>query len=147
MRCTLKNFHQYTCHQVRILLSITDDISGLEDSLNDLPDPANVANADAYEELIYNNTIPMFPNQTTLGEAPQNLELTEQYDQSEAGDQADLTPPQTMSMPLVDQFPFSNPGMPIPERSQGSSAYKSWGATSMDSPWAPFQSKLDWNIA
>ncbi len=73
-------------HWVRILLSITDDISGLEDSLNNLSDPANVANANAYEELIYNNTIPMFPNQTTLDKAPQNLELTEQYDQSEVGD-------------------------------------------------------------
>lgn len=128
-------------------LTLTDDTSGLQDVLNDPPDPADVADADAYEELINNNSTPIFPNQTTVGKAPEILELTEQYDQSEAGDQADLTPPQTSSALVTDQFPFGNPGMPIPEKPQGSSVHESWEATSMDSPWAPFQSELDWNMA
>ena len=83
-------------------------------------------------------------------EAPQIPELTERgYDQSEAGDHADgdhadLTPPRTPSTLVIDQFPFGNPGMPIPEKPQGSSVYDSWEATSMGSPWAPFQSELGW---
>jgi hypothetical protein len=125
---------------------------GLEDALNDSLDPADVADADAYEELINTNSTPINPDQTSVDEAPQIPELTEQYDQSEAGDHADgdhadLTPPQTPSTLVIDQFPFGNPGMPIPEKPQGSSVYDSWEATSMGSPWAPFQSELDWNVA
>jgi len=138
---------------VGILLSITDDTLGLENILNDLPDPpdpADVADADAYKELINSSSTPIFPNQTSVGRVPQILELTEEYRQSEVGDQTDqanLTQPQTPSTLVVDQFPFGNPGAPIPEKPQGSSVYESWEATSMGSLWAPFQSELDWNIA
>src|ERR1700679_2772450 len=83
----------------------------------------------------------------TVGRAPQILELTKQYDQCEAGDQPDLMPPPTSSTPVIDQSPFGHPGMPIPEKPHGSSVHESWEATSMDSPWASFQSELDWNMA
>ena len=79
-----------------------------------------VADADAYEELINTNSTPINPDQTSVDEAPLEIpELTEQYNQSEAGDHADrdhadLTPPQTPSTLVIDQFPFGNPGMPIP---------------------------------
>jgi hypothetical protein len=55
-----------------------------------------------------------------------------------------LTPPQAV---VIDQFPFGSPGMPIPGKPKGLSAHESWRAASMDSPWAPFRSELDWNVA
>ena len=113
---------------------------GLEGICDDPPDPADVADADAYKELIRNNTITINPDQTTVGEA---LDLTEQDDQTGAVDHANLTPPQGMSTLVIDQFPFSSLGMPIPNKPQGASVYESWRATSMDSLWAPFCSKLD----
>lgn len=116
------------------------------DPLYDPPDPADVADADAYEELVNNVPTPIFSNQTT-DRAPQIPELTEQHDQTEVGDQVDLIPPQTSSTLLVDKFPFGNPGMPVREKPQGRSVYESWEATSGGSPWAPFQSELEWNIA
>jgi hypothetical protein len=69
-----------------------------------VPDPADVADADAYEDLIHNNlaTIDSEPDQTAIGEAP---ELTEQEDPSAIGDHSDLTSPQGMPTVIVDQFP------------------------------------------
>lgn len=139
--------------RVRFLFSITDDTFGLEDalgledSLDDAPDPADVADADIYEDLMISNSAPSFPNQMTGGVALQIPDPTEQCDQYEAGDQADPLPPQTPSTLVIVQFPFGNPGWPISEMPQGSSAYESWEATSTNSPWAPFQSELDWNMA
>ncbi len=120
------------------------------DIFNDPPDPADiadVADADAYEELLREgeNSTSTFPNQST--EPPVNPDPTGQLDETETEGQADLVPPQTMSTPVVDRFPFGSPGMPIPDKPQGPSAYESQQATSMDSSWAPFRSKLDWDIA
>ncbi|KAN0120448.1 hypothetical protein V8E52_004275 [Russula decolorans] len=92
-----------------------DDLLALEDISDDVPDPADVADADAYEDLIHNNlaTIDSEPDQTAIGEAP---ELTEQEDPSAIGDHGDLTSPQGMPTVIVDQFPFGSPGMPIPDK-------------------------------
>lgn len=120
---------------------------GLEDPLDDPPDPADVADADTYEELMNSSTTAIFANQTTIGAAPQTPEPMEQDDQSEAGDQDDISPPQTPSIHVIDQFSFGNPGMPISEKPQGSSMYGSSEATFTNSVWAPFQSELDWNMA
>jgi hypothetical protein len=80
-----------------------------------VPNPADVADADAYKDLIHNNlaTIDSEPDQTAIGEA---LELTEQEDPSAIGDHGDLTSPQGMPTVIVDQFPFGSPGMPIPDK-------------------------------
>ena len=43
---------------------------------------------------------------------------------------------------VVEGFPFGNPGAPIPGMPQGPS-YEQFRAT----PWAPFQSQRDWDIA
>ena len=43
---------------------------------------------------------------------------------------------------VIEGFPFGNPGAPIPEMPQGPS-YEQFCAT----PWAPFQSQRDWDIA
>ena len=133
-----------TCHNS---LSITDDTSGLVDPLYVPPGPADVADADAFEELVHNFSTPNFSNQTTVDMAPQIPELTEQYDPTEVEDEVDLTPPQTLSEEFIDNFPFGNPGMPIREKRQGLSVHGSWEAMSSGSPWAPFQSELEWNIA
>ncbi len=137
--------------RVRTLLTITDDTLGLEDNSIE---PADVTDADAYEEILRNNSTTINPNQMTTGEAPAIPEPTEREDQSkedqrEMGDHADLTPSQGVSTLVVDKFPFGSPGIPISDRPQGSpaSAHESRHATSMDSPWAPFKSELDWITA
>ncbi len=137
--------------RVRTLPTITDDTLGLEDNSIE---PADVADADAYEEILRNNSTAINPDQMTTGEAPAIPEPTEREDQSEEdqremGDHADLTPPQGVSTLVVDKFPFGSPGVPISDRPQGSpaSAHESRHATSMDSPWAPFKSELDWITA
>ena len=68
-----------------------------------MSDPADVVDADAYEDLIHNNlaTIDSEPDQTAIGEAP---ELTEQEDPSAIGDHSDLTSPQGIPTVIVDQF-------------------------------------------
>jgi hypothetical protein len=83
-------------------------------------------------------------NQTAVDEA---AVPTEQEDQTGGGDHADLAPPQGTSTLVIEQFSIGSPGMPIPDKPQASSVYESWRAASMDSPWAPFRSKVDWTIA
>jgi hypothetical protein len=140
-----------------VLPPITDDALSLEGALNDVPDPANVADADvadaeaadadAYEELLRNHPQTIFPDETTTGNASGSPEPTEHNDEREVGNQADITLPQRTATHVVELFPFGCPGMPIPDKPRGSSVYESQQATSMDSPWAPFQSQNDWTIA
>jgi hypothetical protein len=122
----------------------------MADIFNDPPDPADIADdadANAYEELSHegDNSTPIFPNQPT--EPPLNPDPTGQLDEPETEDEADHVPSQGMSTPVVDRFPFGSPGMPIPNKPRAPSAYESQQATSTDLPWAPFRSKLDWDIA
>ena len=126
-------------------LNCSRNYMGLDDISNDLPDPADAADADAYE-LIHNDSTTINSNRTTVGGASDLTEQDESDDQTEVADEA-LTPPQGMSTVVVDQFPFGSPGMPIPDKPRGSSVYESWRAASVDSPWAPFQSEVEWNVA
>ena len=49
---------------------------------------------------------------------------------------------------IIDQFPFGNPGAPIPGATQGPpSLYDRFRASEGASIWAPFQSRRDWRIA
>ena len=84
--------------------------------------------------------------QSILGNTPGIPELTEHEDQIEGG-HTDFVPPQGMLTHFVDHFPFGCPGMPTPNKPQGSSTYETWRSMSKDSPWAPFHSELDWNVA
>jgi hypothetical protein len=92
----------------------------------------------------YNDSATINPNQTTVGKAP---EFTEQEDQTGMGDHAGLAPPQGTSTIVIDQFPIGSPGMPIPDQPQGSSVNESRRVASMDSPWAPFRSEVDWKTS
>ena len=46
----------------------------------------------------------------------------------------------------IDRFPHGSPGAPIPGTLQGNSEYQSRSVQGA-SPWAPFHSKCDWDIA
>jgi hypothetical protein len=113
----------------------------------DGPDPADVADADAYEELTRNDSTTINSDQMAVGDALGIPEPTDLEDETGVEDHDRLTPPQEMSTLVVDKFPFGNPGMPIPDKPHGLSVYESWQATSVTSPWAPFRSELDWNVA
>lgn len=136
---------------VRIISAIsdTDDISSIVP-----PDPADVADADAYEELLRESLATTLPDPTTLPEVPEIPNLTQWEDQTEEDNQADLAPSQGCdgcqgTSTVVDEFPFGSPGMPIPDKSRGSTVYESRQAasTSTDSLWAPFRSEFEWKIA
>jgi len=47
----------------------------------------------------------------------------------------------------VDRFPFGSLGAPIPRKVQGSSAYEALQEMNANTPWAPFTSQLDWEVA
>ena len=129
---------------------ILPTISDTEDVCIDPPDPADVADADAYEELSHENltaTPPTLPDQTTLPEVPEIPDLRQREDQTGENNQADLMSSQrTSASTVVDEFPFGSPGMPIPDRRRGSTVYE-LRQVSTDSPWAPFHSELDWTMA
>ena len=113
--------------RIRIQPTITEDTSDSEDdSVDDSLDSADIADADVREELVdsrYNLT-------PDLDEGSGTPELTEHQT-----DRAGLAPPQGISA-LVD----GNPGMPLPKMPQGPSVDELQQATSMASPWAPFNS-------
>ena len=46
----------------------------------------------------------------------------------------------------IDSFPHGSPGAPIPGALQGQSEYQSRSVQGA-SPWAPFQSQCDWDVA
>ena len=57
-------------------------------------------------------------------------------------DRSDI-PPQL----VIEHFPHGSPGVPIPGADQGSSIYQSSQDAFGASIWAPFRSRLDWEIA
>jgi hypothetical protein len=71
----------------------------------------------------------------------------ERLPQTEVGDQADASDSESASTVIVEHFPFGEPGAPVPGRAQGPSAFDSQEAGFTDSPWAPFRSQLDWDVA
>src|SRR5713226_5846880 len=56
-------------------------------------------------------------------------------------------PPQETPTLVIDQFPFSNLGMPVLDIPYGPSVYASRQAISINVPWAPFNLELEWDIA
>ena len=105
------------------------------------PDPANLVNADALEELLHGTSNAPTHDQLMDEEPP----VAAEPDLPDAGDQADMVDSESAATVVVEQFPVGNPGAPIPDRAQGST-YDSQAAC-MDSLWAPFQSQLDWDMA
>jgi len=96
--------------------------------------------ADAFEELSYPSLASH--NQVTLDDTQGTLKDTTQ--QTGPTDTADL---ETASEVVIDKFPFGSPGAPIPGMLRGSSAYEMLQKMRADTPWAPFSSQLDWEVA
>lgn len=121
-----------------------DDIPGSDGNTDESQDPTDVVDADVYEELV----LSMDPFPTVihdraildgLPDVPQGPE--EPANQTEAGDL------ETTSMVIVDQFPLSSAGAPIPGMARGSSAQESHQDMHAASVWAPFNSQRDWLFA
>jgi hypothetical protein len=108
-----------------ILHIITDNTGDLNGMLIEPPGPADL------EDL-----------GVTDDETPEEL-----LPQTEVGDQADASDSESASAVIVEHFPFGEPGAPVPGRAQGPTAFDSQQARFTDSPWAPFRSQLDWDIA
>jgi hypothetical protein len=54
---------------------------------------------------------------------------------------------ETVPESTVTRFPFGSPGAPIPSPDQGPTVYQSSQAALGSSIWAPFCSRIDWEIA
>ena len=108
------------------------------------PDPADVADANAFEELTRSINQPStmvidHPADNSLADVPE--ELGPQTNQSEAGSF------NTGSTVVVDRFPSDAAGAPIPGIPRGRSLYETCRAGLSGSEWAPFQSQHDWEFA
>jgi hypothetical protein len=80
--------------------------------------------------------------EVTDDETPEDL-----LPQSQVEYEADTSDSESASDVVVEHFPFGSPGAPVPGRAQGPSAFDSQQARFTDSPWAPFRSQLDWDVA
>jgi len=94
-----------------------------------------------YEELAHD----IDPSQTVLHDQqaiPDQLPDTPQGPEQPAN-QIEAGGLETTSTVVIDQFPLSSAGAPIPGMAHGSSAQES----DMDTIWAPFDSECDWLFA
>jgi hypothetical protein len=137
----------------RYLCTITDEEHNLDGVLVAPPDPADVADADDWEEL--NAIAPVMVDATpeditdqggVSDEPPTPDDLTDHVGQPEVSNQDDTAAPEsaTASPVVVERFPFGCPGAPIPDINHGSEVQQT-AFTNL--AWAPFQSQLDWDIA
>lgn len=128
--------------------AITDESSDSE-GVNDEPqDPADIMDADAFEELLHGVSAPPIVNQLTVDETLGTSEdAVQDTDQIELDDHPDTADQDTASSFVIDGFPFGSPGAPIPSKDQGSPVYETLREVNVDTPWAPFSSQLDWEIA
>jgi hypothetical protein len=120
---------------------------------DEILDAADVTDANAFEELqVYVNELPRatIPDQgrvdglntaTILDQEGIDEEGSPRTNQIEADD------PDTTSTVVVDRFPFGSSGTPIPGMPRGTLAHESWRDTPMESMWAPFRSRKDWELA
>ena len=123
---------------------ITDnDDPDLEGDPDAMPDPADVMDMDAFEELAQNNDffseLALSPNQPAVDDLPEApIHAGAQTNQHEAEDM------EMMQRVFVDHFPSGQAGTPIPSIVCGSSLCESHQDTHADMQWAPFTSECDW---
>jgi hypothetical protein len=123
---------------------ITDYILAFDGDSHQAPDPTDVADTDAFEQLVRNNDffVTTTPDQCTIDEVPDGPSPPEQQSNDmEVGNS------EVMSEVVVDRFPSPSAGAPIPSMSHGSSANASLQGVSEDSVWSPFTSQCDWLVA
>ena len=124
---------------------IADDVELDHDGApSESPDPADIADADAFEELTQNQH---FFSTTT----PDQPAINESLDMPDGPDQLpnDMEAGDTEATPtvVIDRFPSASAGAPINDMPHGTSGYESqWGADG-DTIWSPFMSECDWLFA
>jgi hypothetical protein len=103
-------------------------------------DPTDLADADAFEELAHN--IDHFPvvtrDQDNLDELPGDPPGPE-----EPANPTEASNLVTMSTLVIDQFPHTSAGAPIPGMARAQESHQE----PMNSIWAPFKSECDWLVA
>ena len=110
----------------------------------EFPNPANIADADAFEELAQNDTffVTTNTNQPTIDKSPLMPEGLEQLPN-------DMEVGSTGAMPtvVVNCFPSASAGALIHGMPCGNPIYKSQQDADGDSTWSPFISQCDWLFA
>jgi hypothetical protein len=118
-----------------------DDLGASGDISIDPVDAADVADANALEDIQRDTSSAVPPlDQLNNGTPPE-------ADETNSGNQRDAPDSSSAPAVVIEEFLFGSPGAPIPGRGQGASAFASQQTTFTGSPWAPFQSQLDWDIA
>jgi hypothetical protein len=98
-----------------------------------------------FEELLRGVSTPPNSDPPSIDDATgtpvDGMDQVDQVDQFETADEV------TVSGIVIDRFPFGSAGAPTPGKDRGASAYESLRDMHADNPWAPFSSKLDWEVA
>jgi len=107
-------------------------------------DPADIADADAFEQLAPIHSFFATPDhdQPTINESPDMPDVPEQLpNDMEAGST------EAISTVVIDCFPSPSVGAPIHGMLHGNSVHESQQGADGDSIWSPFMSECDWLFA
>jgi hypothetical protein len=107
-------------------------------------DPADITDADAFEELVQNNDIFIT---TTLDQPTVDEELNALDTPVERSNHMEAGNSEVVPEVVIDNFPSAAAGAPIPSTSHSTFANESRRDTPMDSVWSPFTSECDWTFA
>jgi hypothetical protein len=126
---------------------MADESSDSGSVCNNQYDPADVADVNVFEFLHGDPTMAN-PNRLTVDDAlGTHKDATQQTDQAEPDDQPDTVDQEMALGVIVDRFPFGSLGDPIPGKVQGLSAFETLREMHAGTPWAPFSSQLEWEVA
>lgn len=117
----------------------TDELSDSEGSI----DTVALRDAEAYE-ILCGSTSANF-NPSTVDDALEDA--TQQTDQTEHDTRLNTADHETASGLIIDHLPFGSPDAPTPRKDRGLSASETLREAQADNPWAPFTSKVDWDVA
>jgi len=107
-------------------------------------DPADIADADAFEQLAPIHSFFATPDhdQPAIDELPDMPDVPEQLaNDMEAGST------EAISTVVIDRFPSPSAGAPIHGMPHGNSVHESQQGADGDSIWSPFMSECDWLFA
>ena len=108
------------------------------------PDPADIADADAFEELAPNG--PFFTmttlDQPAIDESPDMPDAPEQPPNGMGAGSAEGMP-----TVVIDRFPSASAGAPMDNIPRRNSVYESQQGADGDAIWSPFTSQCDWLFA
>lgn len=110
----------------------------------DSPDLADIADANAFEELAQNQSIlaTTAPDQSAINESMDVPDVGDEMpDDTEAGNT------EAIATVFIDHFPSASAGAAIHDMPRGDSIHDSWRGADGDSIWSPFLSQCDWLFA